>query len=102
VLNTELDHILDELSRSHAEVDKLQAVRAEHRHQKDGSLSLIPKFVNHMIREYFLYFMCVLNLLIITCEHHIQKQIINKIYATKLCIMLDFILCAFCDNIKII
>ena len=23
-----------------------------------------------------------------------------KIYATKLCIMLDFIWCAFCDNIK--
>jgi hypothetical protein len=45
--------------------------------------------------------MCVLNPHILTCEHHIQKQIINKIiYAINLCIMLDFIMCAFCDNIK--
>jgi hypothetical protein len=65
--------------------------------------NVIPKFVNHRIREYVLYFMCVLNLLIITCEHHIKKQKNNnKRYATKLCIMLDFILCAFCVNIKII
>jgi hypothetical protein len=36
---------------------------------------------------------------IITCEHHIQKQIIKK-YTIKLCIMLDFISCAFYDKIK--
>jgi hypothetical protein len=46
--------------------------------------------------------MCMLNLLIITCEHHIQKQIINKrIYALKICIMLNIIfVCAYYDKIK--
>jgi hypothetical protein len=37
VLNTELDHTLDELSRARAEVAQLQAERAEHRHLEDGS-----------------------------------------------------------------
>jgi hypothetical protein len=37
VLNTELDHALDELSRARAEIAQLRAERAEHRHLKDGS-----------------------------------------------------------------
>jgi hypothetical protein len=37
VLNTELDHALDELSRAHAKIAQLQAERAERRHLEDGS-----------------------------------------------------------------
>jgi hypothetical protein len=37
VLNTELDHALDELSRAHAEIAQLRAERAERRHLADGS-----------------------------------------------------------------
>jgi hypothetical protein len=38
VLNTELDHALDELmSRAHAEIAQLQAERVEHHHLVDGS-----------------------------------------------------------------
>jgi hypothetical protein len=37
VLNTELDHALDELSRAHAEIAQLRAERAEHRHLEDDS-----------------------------------------------------------------
>jgi hypothetical protein len=37
VLNTELDHALDELSRAHAEIAQLRAEHAEHRHLEDGS-----------------------------------------------------------------
>jgi hypothetical protein len=37
VLNTELDHALDELSRARAEIAQLRAERAEHRHLDDGS-----------------------------------------------------------------
>jgi hypothetical protein len=37
VLNTELDHALDELSRAHAEIAQLGAERAERRHLEDGS-----------------------------------------------------------------
>jgi hypothetical protein len=37
VLNTELDHALDELSRARAEIALLRAERAEHRHLDDGS-----------------------------------------------------------------
>jgi hypothetical protein len=37
VLNTELDHALDELSRARAEITQLWAKRAEHRHLEDGS-----------------------------------------------------------------
>jgi hypothetical protein len=37
MLNTELDHALDELSRARAEVAELRAERAECRHQEDGS-----------------------------------------------------------------
>jgi hypothetical protein len=40
VLNTELDHTLDELSRAHAEIAELRAERAEHHHQKYGSPTL--------------------------------------------------------------
>jgi hypothetical protein len=37
VLNTKLDHALDELSRARAEIAQLRAKRAEHRHLEDGS-----------------------------------------------------------------
>jgi hypothetical protein len=37
VLNTELDHALDELSRARAEIAQLRVERAEHRHLEDGS-----------------------------------------------------------------
>jgi hypothetical protein len=37
VLNTELDHALDELSRAHDEIAQLRAERAKHRHLEDGS-----------------------------------------------------------------
>jgi hypothetical protein len=37
VLNTELDHALDKLSRARAEIAQLRAERAEHRHLEDGS-----------------------------------------------------------------
>jgi hypothetical protein len=37
VLNTELDHALDELSRARAKIAQLQAERAEHHHLEDGS-----------------------------------------------------------------
>jgi hypothetical protein len=37
VLNTELDHALDELSRARAEIALLRVERAEHRHLDDGS-----------------------------------------------------------------
>jgi hypothetical protein len=39
VLNTELDHALDELSRARAEIAQLRAERAERRHLEDGSLA---------------------------------------------------------------
>jgi hypothetical protein len=41
VLNTELDHALDELSRACAEIAQLWAKRAEHRHLEDGSPALL-------------------------------------------------------------
>jgi hypothetical protein len=37
MLNTELDHALDELSRTHAEIAQLRAKRVERRHLVDGS-----------------------------------------------------------------
>jgi hypothetical protein len=37
VLNTELDHSLDELSRARTEIAELRAELAEHRHQEGGS-----------------------------------------------------------------
>jgi hypothetical protein len=37
MLNTELDHALDELSRARAEIAQLRAERAEHHHLEDGS-----------------------------------------------------------------
>jgi hypothetical protein len=37
VLNTKLDHALDELSRAHVEIAQLRAERAERRHLEDGS-----------------------------------------------------------------
>jgi hypothetical protein len=55
VLNTELDHALDELSRARAEIAQLRAERAERRHLEDGSLAPIgtqhpyrsPRRVHH-------------------------------------------------------
>jgi hypothetical protein len=49
VLNTELDHALDELSRAHAEITQLRAERAEHRHLVDGSLA--PVGTQHPYRS---------------------------------------------------
>jgi hypothetical protein len=40
VLNTDLDHALDELSRARAEIAELCANHVEHRHHKDGSPAL--------------------------------------------------------------
>jgi hypothetical protein len=37
VLNTELDHALDESRKAHVEIEELRAEHAEGRHQKDGS-----------------------------------------------------------------
>jgi hypothetical protein len=37
VLNTKLEHALDELSRARAEIAQLRAERVEHRHLEDGS-----------------------------------------------------------------
>jgi hypothetical protein len=37
VLNTELDHALDELGKARAEIAELHAERVEHRHQEEGS-----------------------------------------------------------------
>jgi hypothetical protein len=37
VLNTELDHALDQLSRAHAEIAQFRAERVERRHLEDGS-----------------------------------------------------------------
>jgi hypothetical protein len=49
VLNTELDHALDELSRAPAEIAQLRAERAEHRHLDDGSLA--PVGTQHPYRS---------------------------------------------------
>jgi hypothetical protein len=40
VLNTKLDHALDELGKAWAEIAELHAEHVEHRHQEDGSLFL--------------------------------------------------------------
>ena len=37
MLNTELDHALDELGKARAEIAELRAERVERRHQEDGS-----------------------------------------------------------------
>jgi hypothetical protein len=49
VLNTELDHALDELSRARAEIAQLRAERAEHRPLEDGSLA--PVGTQHPYRS---------------------------------------------------
>jgi hypothetical protein len=49
VLNTELDHALDELSRARAEITQFRAERAEHRHLVDGSPS--PVGTQHPYRS---------------------------------------------------
>jgi hypothetical protein len=49
VLNMELDHALDELSRARAEIALLRAERAEHRHLDDGSLA--PVRTQHPYRS---------------------------------------------------
>jgi hypothetical protein len=52
VLNTELDHALDELSRAPAEIAQLRAEHAEHHHLADGSLAplgLSSRTANHSV-----------------------------------------------------
>jgi hypothetical protein len=49
VLNTKLDHSLDELSKVRAEIAKLRAERAEHHHQEGGSLA--PVGTQHPYRS---------------------------------------------------
>jgi hypothetical protein len=49
VLNTELDHALDELSKARAEIAELRAERAERRHQEDGSPA--PIGIQHPYRS---------------------------------------------------
>jgi hypothetical protein len=49
VLNTELDHALDELGKARVEIAELHAERAERRHQKDGSLA--PVGIQHPYRS---------------------------------------------------
>jgi hypothetical protein len=49
VLNTEMDHALDKLSRARAEIAQLQAERAEHRHLEDGSPALVG--TQHLYRS---------------------------------------------------
>jgi hypothetical protein len=49
VLNTELDHALDEMSRARAEIAQLRAERAGHRHLEDGSLA--PVGTQHPYRS---------------------------------------------------
>jgi hypothetical protein len=49
VLNTELDHALDELSRARAEIAQFRAERAERRHLEDGSLA--PVGTQHPYRS---------------------------------------------------
>jgi hypothetical protein len=41
VLNTELDHTLDELDKARAEITELRVERAERRHQEDGSSAAV-------------------------------------------------------------
>jgi hypothetical protein len=41
MLNTDLDHALDELSRARAEIAQLRAERVERRHLEDGSPALV-------------------------------------------------------------
>jgi hypothetical protein len=49
VLNTELDHALDELSRARAEIAELCAERVERRHQEGGSPT--PARTQHWYRS---------------------------------------------------
>jgi hypothetical protein len=49
VLNTELDHALDELSRARTEIAQLRAERAERRHLDDGSPA--PIGIQHSYRS---------------------------------------------------
>jgi hypothetical protein len=49
VLNTELDHALDELSRARAKIAQLWAEHAEHRHLEDGSPA--PVWTQHPYRS---------------------------------------------------
>jgi hypothetical protein len=49
MLNTELDHTLDELSRARPEIAQLRAERAERRHLDDGSPA--PVGTQHLYRS---------------------------------------------------
>jgi hypothetical protein len=49
MLNSELDHALDDLSRARAEIAQLRAEHAEHRHLEDGSPT--PVGTQHLYRS---------------------------------------------------
>jgi hypothetical protein len=49
MINTELDHALDELSRARAEIAQLRAERVERRHLDDGSPALVG--TRHLYRS---------------------------------------------------
>jgi hypothetical protein len=49
VLNTELDHALDELAKACVEIAELHAERAERLHQEDGSSA--PSGTQHLYRS---------------------------------------------------
>ena len=49
VLNTELDHALDELGKARAEIAELCAERTERRHQENGSPT--PVGTHHSYRS---------------------------------------------------
>jgi hypothetical protein len=49
VLNTELDHTLDELGKARAEIVERHAEHVERRHQEDGSLA--PVGTQHAYRS---------------------------------------------------
>jgi hypothetical protein len=49
VLNTELDHALDELGKARAEIVELCAKHVKRRHQEDGSLA--PVGIQHPYRS---------------------------------------------------
>jgi hypothetical protein len=57
MLNTELDHTLDELSRAHTKIVVLRAESAEHRHQEGGSLA--PQGLISLIARRPMVIMCM-------------------------------------------
>jgi hypothetical protein len=73
---------------------------------KNAGVSCNIQFVRNIIKGekkiiFSFIYMCVMHPFTIICEHYIKKQTINnKRCVTKLCIILDFILDAFCGNTK--